>query len=314
MAPDADCPTIHIRCGSDIFLKLREAGFTGELLEFSDPVCMGPVPDGPGLLQVRGRFVTEAIGQEGAESRLRAEADALEAARLSAARIVLWFEHDSYDQLVLARVLAALAGRPGVELICIATHPRPARFIGLGQLTASDLLELWPARAAVGPAEFELGTAVWRALRLASPEPLHAIALGGTPAIPAMAGALLRHLQELPWVGDGLSLTERLILQAIRDGARTAGSVFSAAQRMDPLPFMGDMMLLAVIRDLAAARVPALELGPGACWRDWPVGLTASGAALLEADGDWQLHGPPTRWVGGIQSPAWRWAGRPVSG
>jgi hypothetical protein len=43
-APDADRPTVHLRCGSDIRESLRRAGFVGDFLEFSDPYCWGPVP------------------------------------------------------------------------------------------------------------------------------------------------------------------------------------------------------------------------------------------------------------------------------
>jgi hypothetical protein len=35
---DADLRTLHIRCGSDLRDKLRAAGFTGDFLEYSDPV------------------------------------------------------------------------------------------------------------------------------------------------------------------------------------------------------------------------------------------------------------------------------------
>ena len=313
MAPDADHPTIHIRCGSDIFPKLREAGFTGDLLEFSDPVCIGPIPNTPDLLQVRAAFIAQAFGQPEALSRLQAETAALEAARHSSARIVIWSEHDSYDQLVLARLLDALAGRPTVELICIATHPSPVRFIGLGQLTPTELRALWPGRTQITPALTQLGQAVWNALRDPSPQPLHAIALTNTPALPPMAAALYRHLQELPWATDGLSLTERLILQSVQDGATTAGQIFAATQRQDPLPFMGDTMVWAATRDLAAARTPALELAPADHWPARPVRLTPLGTALLQSKADWQHQAPPDRWVGGVHAPMWRWAGHPNS-
>ena len=46
-APDQDMTTLHIRCGSDIKSTLREAGFTGDFLEYSDALCQGPVLDEP---------------------------------------------------------------------------------------------------------------------------------------------------------------------------------------------------------------------------------------------------------------------------
>jgi hypothetical protein len=82
--------------------------------------------------------------------------------------VVLWFEHDSYDQLILARCLAhfADASRPArLELICIDRHPSVERFIGLGQLDPPALASLWPLRTPVTQAQLELGRAVWTALR-----------------------------------------------------------------------------------------------------------------------------------------------------
>jgi hypothetical protein len=122
-APDADRMTLHIRCGSDIRLKLRQAGFQGAFLEVSDPLCQGPVPRDGDLLAARAGFLVAAFGMKPADAtaRLAAEYAALAHAAEQADRIVLWFEHDSYDQLLLARVLASLAGQRRVEtaLICL---------------------------------------------------------------------------------------------------------------------------------------------------------------------------------------------------
>src|SRR5262245_46126652 len=40
-APDADLKTLHLRCGSDIRQTLRDAGFSGDFLEHSNPYCQG---------------------------------------------------------------------------------------------------------------------------------------------------------------------------------------------------------------------------------------------------------------------------------
>ena len=317
-APDADTPTTHIRCGSDIRETLREAGFGGDFLEYSDPICQGPVPDRPDLAAIRARFVAGAYPghARNVAARLAAEEAALTAVAASDRRLVLWCEHDPYDQLLLARALDRLPDRVGLELICIDRHPRPARFIGLGQLLPEDLVALWPQRRTITADHRALGRAVWLALRQSDPSALHAIAESGTAPVPPMQAALRRHLQELPWRRDGLSLTERLILQAVRDGAATMGRVFGEAQRLDPLPFLGDVMIVPIIEGLAAAAIPALDLGGAPRWAERPVALTGHGARLLEGQADWQQARPNERWVGGVRiapdAPAWRWDGRPV--
>ncbi|HEY2746192.1 MAG TPA: DUF1835 domain-containing protein, partial [Polyangia bacterium] len=213
--PDADLATLHVRCGTDIRQPLRDAGFVGEFLEVSDPLVMGPVPRGDDLARVRARFLAETFAARFAEI----EADYvrtlawLDGASTRHRRIVLWFEHDSYDQLILARVLAALAAqrrRAAIELVCVDAFPAVQPFIGLGQLTPEALRLLWERRTSVSPAQLALGVAVWNALREPDPSALFAIAAGGTPELGVMAAALRRHLQELPWTRDGLSLTQRL--------------------------------------------------------------------------------------------------------
>ncbi len=309
-APDGDRPTTHLRCGSDIRGTLRQAGFAGTFLEYADPLCQGPVLDGPGWRDARRRFVA-GYGLPGTADRLHAEQAALDRAIASGDRLVLWFEHDPYDQLILAYLLQALEGRPGVELICIDRHPGSQRFLGLGQLTPGELGALWPGRVPVSAGQGALGRQVWAALRQATPLPLWEIARRPTPDLPPMAPALVRLLQELPGRGDGLSLTERLSLQAVAAGAATIGRVFGDLQRSDPLPFLGDLMLVPILGGLAATDTPALEIGAAAAGAERPVRLTGMGKRLLAGEADWQDAGPGERWVGGVRiggaTPGWRW-------
>jgi len=317
-APDADRRTVHVRCGSDIAQGLRRAGYVGTFLEFADPVCHGPVPalDDASALEMRAAFISTAYALPLAEclARMQRESAALQAAR-DYERIVLWFEHDSYDQLILARILATLFehgdnANAVVELICIGTYPGMHPFHGLGELSHVALRGLWAARRVVTPDDYALGTAVWGALRQPDPRALAAIAQGGTPAVPWMAGAVGRHLMELPWRHDGLSLTQRQLLKAVRAGALRCGALFRALIAADPLPFLGDAMVWWEIRELAAAG--AVRLQPNdEPWSQRGVTMTAQGNALLDGHADWIEVGGRERWVGGVPCgavhPAWRW-------
>lgn len=326
-APDADRRTVHLRCGSDIFAALRTAGFVGDLLEYADPYCQGPVCPGPELEERRAGFIADAYGLDidDVRARLRQESEGL-VGTANKERLVLWFEHDSYDQLILAKVLHTLANAvgPGIlELICVDGFPGVDRFIGLGQLAPADLLSLWPTRAAVGPEQLALGSAVWRSLVAPSPVALGWLAAAGTPAIPQMAAALVRHLQELPWTNDGLSLTQRLVLEILREGPRTGGDVFRSLMfDREPLPFLGDVMFWHVLKELSAVADPPFEVSRDTTQNPWPrrrLSLTRSGEALLDARADWLSFDPSPRWVGGVcirpGEAAWRWSpgdSRPV--
>lgn len=320
-APDGDRPTLHLRCGSDIRDGLRLAGFAGDFLEFADPVCQGPVPRDGDLRALRAGFLAQAYGvpPDQAVRRLEAEAEGLAQAAARYERAVLWFEHDPYDQLILARVLSHFAGhdRPGaLELICIDRFPMIGRFVGLGQLSAVELRSLWAARVPVVDTHLALGTEVWAALRDPAPTALHAIAVAGTPELPAMAPALRRHLQELPWTTDGLALTERLALAAMRQGPTTAGTVFRTLHdETEPLPFLGDQMLWAVLEAMAGARRPPFAIEPATLHEPWPrrrLVLTYDGHDVLDRRLDWRACQPAERWVGGVairpDAPDWRWS------
>ncbi len=89
------------------------------------------------------------------------------------ARVVLWFEHDLYDQLQLLDVLA-IAHTAGIapEMIVIGSFPGKPSFAGLGELTASELETLWPARRPAEPAALETAAAAWAALQAPDPTAL----------------------------------------------------------------------------------------------------------------------------------------------
>jgi hypothetical protein len=319
VSPDGDLATLHVRCGSDILPKLRAAGFNGDFLEYSDPVFDGPTPDVPDLIEVRARQLAASAGRLMGFSEAECLAGLLEAEkRLSAAhhynRVVLWFEHDSYDQLVLARCLSRLAEGPlpaHLELICIDRHPDVPRFNGLGQLEPAALAGLWPERKAVTPEQIELGQAIWAALRQPDPTGLQAIAATGTPALPIAAPALWRHLQELPGAADGLSLTQRLVLSILIEAPTRIGRIFAAmVQGREPLVFMGDIGLLGTVEDMARTHPPVLTIEAGEKPFPRVASITETGREVLAGRLDYLSLGPLERWVGGVVADGqWRWDG-----
>ncbi|WP_372053668.1 hypothetical protein P7L74_17765 [Tistrella mobilis] len=60
---DEEPGTVHLRCGSDIRDGLHLAGFRGDFLEVSDPICHGPVPEGDDLIRVRARFIAGKLSK-----------------------------------------------------------------------------------------------------------------------------------------------------------------------------------------------------------------------------------------------------------
>jgi hypothetical protein len=316
---DDDLRTLHVRCGSDIRDTLTQAGFGGDFLEFSDPVCEGPVPDTPDLTTTRAAYLAASYGASKSLTATEIAAGLRDAdQRLTAShhydRVVLWFEHDSHDQFILARILARLAETtiPGrLELICIDHHPDVPRFNGLGQLGPAALAALWPSRAPVTQAQIAIGQAIWTALRQPDPAALQTIAQSGTPALPIAARALWRHLQELPGAADGLSLTQRIILMILSEGPQSIGRIFAAmVQGREPLVWMGDLGMLRTIERMALTDPPVLTIDPGE--KPFPrlATITETGRQVLTGTTDYLSLRPAERSVGGVRikagQSAWR--------
>ncbi|MDW3099678.1 MAG: DUF1835 domain-containing protein [Alphaproteobacteria bacterium] len=310
--PILDTPdTVHIRCGSDIQHGLQLAGFVGTFQEFADPFCQGPLPDGSEaeFRASRAQFVSEAYGIELADATARQR---LEYAAFTNAsdksHVVMWFEHDSYDQLILAYLLNhfATAARPTTfELICVDSVPGIQGFTGLGQLAPEMLVWLWEnQRRPVTGEDITCGTRVWASLRSPDPSILATVANEGTPSLPPMAGALKRHLRELPARRNGLSLTQELILQILSDkGAMTGGKLFGQLMRnYEPLPFLGDLMFWHALVDLQNASITPLQVAE--THEPWPrrsLDITAYGSDLLKGVVDYQDSYQGERWVGGVR-------------
>lgn len=306
-AADNEAHTVHWRCGNDIEHALRIAGFRGEFQMLTDPLCMGPVQDLP-FAQYRAQrteYISRAFGIAKAEvtSRFDNEYQCLENLAHSA-NAILWCEADAYDQLFLIRGLASLKRLPQkLELIEINHVPGVERFIGIGQLSPDVLAWLWPQRRPIGAAAHRLACQAWAAYCSASPVQLAALAHQPHAALPLLAPALLRQLQELPHIQDGLSLTERLALHYIHQAGPVAfGNVFAVlnAER-DPLPYLGDLMFHALIRPLIDADEPLLiEADPQ---REWParrLTLTELGLAVVKGQAYWPDYASQARWVGGV--------------
>ncbi|HEY5602111.1 MAG TPA: DUF1835 domain-containing protein [Gammaproteobacteria bacterium] len=310
-ALDSGQRTLHIRCGTDIKEGLASSGFEGDFLCFADPYAHGPVPQLATLdefLKIRARYISQwGIPLEEVMSRLQEEYGALEQAR-DYERVMLWFEHDSHDQLILAKLLDYFcdpANRPQeLQQISVTHFPGVKRFNGIGQLPAEALRLLWRQFTPVTGAQYKLGQLAWRAITASSPQALLDLANNGTPVLPAMAVAFRRHLFELPSIDNGLSLTEQLTLQILHDkGPMTAARLFGwYTNHYEPLTFCGDIGYWDILNSLAIAEHPALSVQKrGGNPVDWHVQTTAIAERLLNQDADWLELNSIERWVGGVR-------------
>ena len=312
---------LHVTNGDSAAGTIRLSGVTGEVSIVADVLHEGPAPAGlppERWRKVRARYLAES-GYDDYDSCLASLTrwdHTLEDYR-SYDEVVLWFEHDLFDQLLLIRTLDGFAGRNlgGTELslICIGEFPGILPFHGLGQLTPQQMATLLPKRQRVYEGQKLLARDAWRAFCSPDPTGLEAILGRDTSPLPFLAGALRRHLEEFPAVPDGLSRSERQILRALHQGAVTFEEVFRATQAMEERVYMGDSSFDRILRELAASPRPLLRLegGAGGAHRALRISLTPTGREVLNGRDDWVRIRGIDRWLGGVHlqgvEASWRW-------
>ena len=314
---------LHIRCGTDILWKLDDAGLPGRKLSWSDPLCEGPVPsaDRATLRPIRAAWLARQYGVE-RDSDLKdlADADKVVDEAGSQDEVVLWFEADLFDQAILLHLLPRLADVCGsttrLSLVTLHEYPGMKRFVGLGQLTAPQLGELFTSRADVSPEMVAAAREAWAAWVHPTPELIAGIASRAGSPMTYLPAAARRMLEQLPDVRTGLSRTERQGLEAVAGKAPSLHAAFAASQDLEERPWQGDAMFFATMWELTQGAAPLLEAEGG-----WPtltdgrknpkLALTARGRVVLQGEVDYWSEAGRERWLCGTRLGAgvsdWRW-------
>jgi hypothetical protein len=312
---------LHITNGESAAQGLRDADLNGEILCWNDVLHEGPVPssfDTPRFEETRARFIAGCVG---------ASFDAVKedflrrSARLAAARVeeevVLWFEHDLYDQLQLIEILTRLAPR----------HRRPRRVVQvasnryLGTMPGEWFQSEFAYREPVSDAAWTEAARAWAAL--VAPDPWDLDRLRSSfLELPFLGTALTRHLQEYPSTRNGLSRLEAQLLNAISDGPQDLLAVYHASHHdCEEAIFLSDSIF--------AWHVSRLSQGEGALVKrldglpiDLPrrstpdyweqrILLTPLGERIFAGQLDRVAAAGIDRWLGGVhllgRSVRWRW-------
>ncbi|HET9623749.1 MAG TPA: DUF1835 domain-containing protein [Kofleriaceae bacterium] len=309
---------VHVCNGDSTADSLSLADLPGEIRVWADALNQGPVLPvaDDAYWQARAAF-HQARGLADAGKKLAAYDQGVdEAAR--AEELILWFEHDLFDQLALIRLLARLARRglpQQLTIVSIDRHPEVPGFLGLGQLKPVQLAELWPRRTPLSRDAIDEAITAWIAVTSPDPRALPFL----TKRIKAMsflAGALERLLEEYPDATSGLSRTERQVLAAVARGEATARAIMAATHAIDPRYPITDTDLFWVLHALGRCGfitgAPEGAATPAAI-QALHVAITPHGReALAGAIDRVHAHGID-EWRGGVHlagnGPVWRWDG-----
>ncbi|WP_311520337.1 sigma factor-like helix-turn-helix DNA-binding protein [Paenibacillus albidus] len=324
---------LHIVNGDVVGDMLKQGVVQGDVLVWREVYPAGPVFANPAEAEgraLRARVLEETMGIpareyitgcEEQERKLREYAKYDE--------VVLWFEHDLFDQSMLAYLLhwfkGQKLGRTKLSLLCIGEFPGIERFHGLGQLTPAQLQTLSGTWRTIGREEMELASELWQAY--ASPDPVQmAELLDNKKAELAASGlafayeAFTAHLMRLPSEQNGLGIVEQTTLQAVRDGRGTPLALFHLVTDALHVLGMGDLEYWKILRALVEGDSPLLIIDGAEAGRDFrqipeflncTVSLTELGNNVLAGSADRVAVQGINEWFGGLHlhghEVPWRW-------
>lgn len=288
--------------------ELLRRSFPGtEVLPWRDVLHEGPVPRTGTLAElseIRAIYLAGSDGDLDYAKSLLASRDRGLAHSANFERVALWFEHDLYDQLQLLQLLDWFAAHPRGEGSLLLVQASDF----LGRQTPEQLRELEIAARPVTRVQLALAITAFAAFRAETPEAWQALLEEDLEPLPYLRPAVLRMLEELPGP-DGLSRTERQLLQSLAAGATTPPALFVAVQREEEAVFMGDYSFWKVLDGFALAAHPLVQGLKGAPFKPAArvdeayfrsaVTLTPFGAEILAGRADHARSNEIDRWWGG---------------
>lgn len=313
---------LNITNGDSAAGTLSEAGVEGKIISWRDVLHEGPVDSSLSLEELskeRARFIAE----QGWDDFAHVSGDFTERDRVIRHldyfdEIVLWFEDDLYDQLQLIQLLdffgRGTARAKTLSVIVVDGYIPP--------LSPTQLKELDAKRPRVTQEQLELAKRAWKAFGSADPSSISKLLDENTSALPYLAGALRRHLEEFPSSVDGLSRSEREALTAINAGHTKPVAAFLEVARQQESIFLGDIVFYSYLERLSDKKDALVTWKDGTPViaptaersRDFVEGeltLTPLGREVLAGNKDWHFIHKRTRWLGGVEiNPGelgWRW-------
>ena len=299
---------LHIVNGAIVADALREAGVGGVIVEYADVLHEGPVPfdeDPAAFRDVRAGFLAAGGLASFADARRHLGAWEEHVARLAELEeVVLWYEHDLFDQLLLIRLLGWWQRNAPEAPPALVS---PADYLGV--MTAAQLGALFDARQRVTATQLAVAAEAWRAVTAPEPRALaDMVRRERVEVLPHLEGALRRLLEEYPSPDGGVGRTERQVLEILEQSPLTPFDLFTANARREERVFMGDATFFLRLDRMLGARRPLIQRSP----HDGPLLITDNGLRVLRGELDDVALNGIDQWIGGVHltpENVWRWNG-----
>ncbi|MFH5185131.1 DUF1835 domain-containing protein [Paenibacillus sp. TAB 01] len=320
---------LHIVNGDSVGDKLKQAGIQGDLFVWREVYSIGPVFSdmaGENNRSVRAHDLEHILNIPPADYISTCENQENKLQQFQKyEEIVLWFEHDLFDQTMLCYLLNWFAkqpiGKTKLSLLCIGAYPGIELFRGLGQLTPKQLEALMGTWRPIGRRELELGSKWWEAYTSPELEKHIEFLQEDMSALPFARAAFEAHLSRLPSTYNGLGMIERSTLELVASGVSSPYKLFEqAGNELNDLG-MGDLEYWYHLANMSEEPYALLHV-QGATdfpdftnsvpsFRDCVITLTELGRKVLAGEKDWAEVKEMNAWYGGFRFKGhplgWRW-------
>ena len=294
---------------------MQKAGVPGAFLPWRDVLHDGPVPQGLSLEQlseVRAQFISDqGWGEHQHIKQSFIERDNTLKSFESYDKVILWFEHDLYDQLQILQILDWFHGHypvtKSLSIICVDQY--------LGLLSPDEMLSLFEHEVPVTESHLKLSNTAWAAFSSGTPENWFALLKSDTKILPFLRGAILRMLEEYPSHSNGLSRTAQYALSIIEKGDKSPERVFSQYQETEERKFLGDSSFWILLNEFLESSPALLTLSDGEMLDITPkpddeLTISTIGKEVLSGERNWLDIIKLDKWIGGVHlTPAniWCW-------
>ena len=296
---------LNITNGDSAVTIMREAEIPGDFLPWRDVLHDGPVPGGlslEALSEVRADFIaSQGWGELNQLKRGFIDRDNRLKAFENYDRVILWFEHDLYDQLQILQIFDWFnqygSNRKNLTMICTEQY--------LGLCSPEEMSGLCQYENPVNGDQLILASRAWSAFCSKTPGAWQVLMTEDTSALPFLGDAVLRLLEEYPSVDSGLSKTARSALEIIAAGENRPGRVFAKYQDGETRKFMGDSSFWIILNNLLTSSPSLLKCRKGGqitmpLSPDADIEITQAGRDVLSGNRDFLDCIELDRWIGGV--------------
>lgn len=312
--------TLHIVNGDSFGDKLRATGIDGEILVWRESLYEGPIGmqmSDSALLSMRASYMNDRYGipEDTFKSQTIEQEAKLDTLTDEVDEVVLWFEHDLYDQLMLCYLLSRIdevtRSSFQLSLICIDGFLGVDPFYGLGQLTVNQILQLQGTWLPVSEEQHSLASKVWTAYSASEPLPMAALLEEDLSPLPFLKKALEAHIARFPSMQNGLSAIQRLTLELLVDEEVSPLSLFQNLSEQASHYGLGDLQFFGILDGLWHCEHPLIQVLGGdklprynEAWppqfENYRVKLTHMGKLILTCKQDHIFLNGIDEWIGGV--------------